>query len=62
MLLFTLQFFVAMFSLGFIVAIVDEYVFKHKHGINFRLLQATLFSAMLTCLIPINIAILSYIN
>lgn len=62
MLIFTIQFFLGMFFFGLILALIDEYIFKNRHGLKFRLFQASLFSFMMTCLVPLNIWIVSSIG
>lgn len=62
MIIFTIKFFFIMFLFGSFVAMLDEYVFKNTYGFSFRLFQATLFSVMMTCLVPVNFMLLNYIK
>lgn len=62
MLVFTVQFFFAAMFFGTLVALIDECVFKNVQGFKFRAFKVVLFSVFITCLIPLNILILSFIN
>ena len=62
MLVLTIQFFFGVMLFGTLVAFLDEYVFKNIQGFKFRVFQVALFSVLMTCLIPLNILILSFIN
>lgn len=62
MLVFTVQFFFGVMIFGTLVAFLDECVFKNIQGFKFRVFQVALFSVFMTCLIPLNILILSFIN